>query len=190
VFISDPLETLPENPAGVRALHLPTRTRLRVGGSLLEPFVVADVFRASLPAPEHVPTLIPENLEEPRPEGPLHVEPGEVLPRLHEGFLKRVVCGVVVAHHPHRDAHARSLVGPHERLEEASVARSALSNQLSLHFGRQLRASVRVCGEYVALSGFLHGVGVPPLERFERCHASDTSRASLSVARSISSSVL
>ena len=78
-------------------------------------------------APQRVPALIPQDLKEPRRERPLQVEAGQRFPCLHERVLQRVPRIVRVPHHSQSHPQSGALVRPHDRFEEASVARLALS---------------------------------------------------------------
>jgi len=93
-------------------------------------------------ASDDVPTVIPENLKEPRPERPLHVESGQRLPRLHESLLERVLGFVWAAKHSEGYTETRSLIRSYDGLVESRTACLAQSNQLFLDLRLQYVSSL------------------------------------------------
>src|SRR5690606_4696985 len=87
VLLSDALESAPQHlPRGV-PLTAALRTLLGVRRSAVEPLVDRLHPEFRLPGPEHVPALIPEDLEEPWTERAGEVEPRQRVVRLHERLL-------------------------------------------------------------------------------------------------------
>ena len=119
-------------------------------------------------ASDDVPTVIPENPKEPRPERPLHVESGQRLPRLHESLLERVLGFVWAAKHSEGDTEARSLIRSYDGLVESRTACLAQSNQLSFDLRLQYVSSLL---SYVVR--LPHGVSSPGEFGHPRHHGLD-----------------
>ncbi|MYA42170.1 MAG: hypothetical protein F4Z31_10515 [Gemmatimonadetes bacterium] len=154
VIFTELLQSRPEQLLRGLLLAHAFRPRLGIGRLHLQHLVERFQLESDLAASKRVSALISQDLKEPRRERSLQVEAGERLPRLYERVLQRVARVVRVSHHPQGHAHPGPFVRPHDRFEEASVARLALSQQFPFQVREQASSmSDSIARKHIRRSG-------------------------------------